>query len=605
MKKIILNNNLPTRPESQDKYKWDLSRLYKDKHCFIADYEKILKDLLPRFDTYIGKVTSINNFIEVMQLKEITIKQKEKLGIYAYLCLSLDQTSRDAQEMMGKVSEVESIYLEVTGFIEPEIISMEDQILQEFINNPSLKKYKFYLKKIQSTKQHIPSNEESRILAMTINLIEAPSSIWRNIIYADYKAPEIKDKDGMNILLNKQGEELINKYDVDFRREAYNLLGESYKKINNTLVATLIAHINGSIFLANINKYDSALEYQLANHCIPQKIFDNMIEFVNNNLDKYHKYLELRREILGLATLSYSDLSVPLTKDLNLEISYEDAISIAKSAFEILGEDYLSKFSQVIEGRRVDVYADRYKMSQGAYATAAIGLPSYILINYTNSFKSLQTLVHELGHAINSDYKITNESPLYYETTSFMNEIPSIFNELLLGDYLITHCETSKEKMFYIENQLNVINKFLFSINSWSEIEKKAYDIAESEEGLSTQGLNQVAEDTFRKYYGENYIMTDMDKYYYAVPITWYLNYYQFGYTTSIAIAYNFLYNIKTGKADAIANYIQCLKTGTSDYPIEILKASGVDITTSEPYDKLIEYYEDLMEELAILNKSR
>ena len=187
----------------------------------------------------------------------------------------------------------------------------------------------------------MPSKEENEILSMTRKLTDSPSAIWRNIIYADYKSPVIKDNNGNQIVLDKQGEELINKYDADFRKKAYSLLGESYKSINNTLVSTLIAHINGSIFIARANKYDSVLEYQLANHCISKQIFDNMIKSVNKNLDKYHKYLEVRRKILGLSTLSYSDLNTPLTKEQVIDIPYDDGIKIAKDAFKILGEDYL------------------------------------------------------------------------------------------------------------------------------------------------------------------------------------------------------------------------------------------------------------------------
>lgn len=598
----LSDSNVPTRLEAKGKYKWDLTRLYKDKNHFKADYDKVKNVLVPQFNKYIGKINSSSIFIEVMQLKETTVILKERLGVYAFLNISLDQTNKDAQELMGKASEAESLYLNATGFIEPEILTMDEKILHDFIINPDLKKYSFFLKKILNTKHHMTSKEENKILSMTRKLTESPSSIWRNVIYADYKFPVIRDNNGNDIVLDKLGEELINKYDADFRKKAYSILGKSYKCINNTLVSTLIAHINGNIFLARTNKYDSVLDHQLANHCIPKQIFDNMINSVNMNLDKYHKYLEVRRKVLDLSNLCYSDLTTPLTKELVIDIPYEDGIKIAKHAFEILGEDYLSSFSKIIEEGRVDVYADKYKMSQGAFASNAIGVSSYVLINYTNSFKSLQTLVHELGHAVNSDYRTQNESPLYYETTSFMSEITSIFNELLLGDYLITNSKTSIKRKFYIDNQLNIINKFLFNISAWSEIEKKAYDLAQGEEGLSTETLNKVALDTFKKYYGNNYIITEMDQYYYAVPITWYLNYYQFGYTTSIAAAYNFLDNIKRGETDAIAKYIKYLKTGTSDYPIDILKASGVDMTTSEPYEKLIKYYEELIEEFTLLS---
>jgi oligoendopeptidase F len=598
------DTNLSKRSKVDDRYKWDLSQIYKTRQDFEKDMNKLTNEILPKYEKLKGKLNTADNLLNYYKLDEEASRLLLKGHVYANLSLDLNQADSNAQEMVFIASTAYSKYLSAASFEKPEILSLSERQLKALINNPKLKEYKLYLEQLLKQKEHILSDKEEAILSAASDIISSPNEIFDKVTLADFEYPTIKDKDGKEIKLNNSAYyEILEGEDRELRKKAYEARTNAYGKVSNTLAAIYNAEVKKNIFLANVKNYDSSIEAALAEEFIPRSIYDNLIKSVNNNLGYLHKYYEIKRKALNLNELHAYDDSLSIVKDYNMEISYDDAVKIISKALEPLGKKYVDDFNKGINSRWVDVYGDDNKYT-GGYQWGTYDTHPYILMNYEDDLDSVLTLAHEMGHALNSVYSDKNQPYYLSSYPIFTAEVASTTNELLVMDYLIKNAKNDDEKLYLISKQIDNIMGTIYTQVMFAEFEQTVHDMAEKGEPLSTDVLNNLWLALIKKYNGKAFTVDENSKYGWSRISHFYMNFYVYKYATSMSASYELTNNILKGENGAVDRYLEFLSAGGSDYPVEILKNAGVNMNTSEPVDNILKHFGELVDEMErLLNK--
>jgi oligoendopeptidase F len=598
---VFADAKLPTRAEAEDKYKWDLTEIYKTRSDFEADMKKLTNEVIPKFEQYKGKLNTVDNLLAYFKLDEEASRLLMKGYVYANFSLDLNQADSNAQEMASIAETAYSKYLAATSFEKPEILSLSEEKLKSLMNDPKLKDYKLYLDQLLKQKEHILSAKEEAILSAASDMAGSPKDIFDKATLADYEYPTIKDKNGKDIKLNDANySKILEEGDRDLRKKAYLARTNSYGKINNTLTATYNAEVKKNIFFANARGYDSSIDAALAEEFIPRSIYDNLVKSVNGNLKYLHKYYEVKKKALGLKELHAYDDSLPLVKDYKMEIPYDEAVKIITKALAPLGDEYVADFKKGVNSRWVDVYADENKYT-GGYQWGSYDTHPYILMNYTNDLDSALTLAHEMGHALNTVY--SNKTQPYYMSNYpiFTAEVASTANELLVMDYMIKNAKNDNEKLYLLNKQIDNIMGTIYTQVMFSEFEQTVHDMAEKGEPLSADVLNNLWLSLIKKYHGKAFTVDENSKYGWSRIPHFYMNFYVYKYATSMSASYALVNNILEGKEGAVDKYLEFLAAGGSDYPVETLKKAGVDMNSSEPVDSILEYFGELIDEMGKL----
>lgn len=597
---VFAEIDLIKRSEVGDQYKWDLTDIYADEAAFMADIEMV-EAALPKLEAYSGQLTTVDKIAELFVMEEEVSRKFWTAYVYANLMIDLDQRNDKATEYVSIVSTLYGQYASATSFVESELLELDKAMFDKLMRDSRLKDRKMYFQNLLDKKAHILSKDEEKILSLAAELSQTPNNVFDKVTLADKEKLYIENKDGEEVeLTSGLYYQILEDKDRGYRAKAFEIRNGFYEKVNNTLSAAYEGEIKKNIFFAKARKFDSAIEASLSAEYVPKSVYDNLVAAVNGNLEYLHKYYTIRKEALGYDQLYGYDASVPLTEDYKMEVSYDDANDIIATALKPLGDKYVADYKAGIADQWVDVYEDDNKYG-GGYQWGTYDTHPYILMNYDNSLNSMLTLAHEMGHALNTKY--SNEAQPYAtaDYTIFTAEVASTVNELLVMDYLIQNAENDEEKLYLINQQIDNIRGTVYVQVMFSEFEKMTHEMVENGEPLTPEILNKTWMDLLKKYYGEDYTVLHFQQYGWSRIPHFYMNFYVYKYATSMSAAYSIVNRIKAGDENAVEDYLEFLAAGGSDKPIEILKATSVDMNSSEPVDSILLYFGELVDEFEML----
>lgn len=593
-------SDLMSRSQADDKYKWDLRDIYTSRDAFEADVEAV-ETLLPQIESYAGRLNTADALVELFALDEEASRKLFKAYVYANLMLDLDQTNNEAVEMSSITSGLYGKYIAAQSYVQPEILELDDATLQTFLEDERLKDHRVYLEGLLSQKEHILSKEEEKILSLASDMSGSPKNIFDKVTIADKEKVYIENKDGEEVELTPGlFSQIIEDTDRDYRKEAAQLRYSIYEKVNNTLAATYEAEIKKNVFFSKARGFDSSIEASLYAESIPQSVYDNLIEAVNDNLEPLHKYYKVRKQALGYENLYYYDAYVPLTDTFKMNIPFDEAVDLIAESLQPLGMQYVTDFNKGIDDRWVDAYEDSNKYT-GGYQWGTYDTHPFILMNYDDTLNSALTLAHEMGHALNSKYSNEEQPYSMADYPIFTAEVASTVNEMLVMDHLIKNAKTDDEKLYLVNQQIDNIRGTVFVQVMFSEFEKRAHEMVESGQPLSPDVLNELWMELLVKYFGPDYTTLEYQKYGWSRIPHFYMNFYVYKYATSMSAGYSIVNQIMDGKEGALEAYIEFLGAGGSADPITVLKNAGVDMNSSEPVDSLLAYFSELVDELEVL----
>lgn len=589
---------LKSRNEIREEDKWDIEKIYKSSDEFEKDFEALKKEA-PKLKDFEGKLNDPQNILEYLKYSEKMNRLAEKLYVYSHLKSDEDTANNENQARMSKIDSYMADFSSYSAYFVPEILSLgEEYIMKAMEEVPELKNYEFLFRDILKEKDHVLTKEMEELLSQVSDCLDAPDAIHNMLSNADMKFNKIKDENGKEVELTEGNySSFIKSKDREVRREAFKTLFSAYKNLQNTFGTTLSASIKNFIFSAKIRKYKSALEASLKPNDIDVKVYKEAINTIDKNLSSLHRYVSLKKRMLGLDEMHMYDLYVPVIEIEKEHIEFDKGVDIAIEGLKPLGEEYLSIFNEGIENRWIDKYQNKGKKG-GAYSWGCYDTMPYVLLNYNYDLNDVSTLVHEMGHSIHSYYSRKNQGYFYSGYTLFCAEVASTTNEALLIHHLINK-ETDKNKKLYLINQeLEQIRTTVFRQLMFAEFELFTHESIESGIPLTALEYSKKWHELNVKYFGPDIVVDeDIDIEWARIP-HFYSDFYVYQYATGYAAASAFASSILNKEENAVSKYITFLKSGGSDYPINILKKAGVDMTTSKPLEATINRFNELLDML-------
>jgi len=590
-------SSLPKRHEVPKEHQWRLEDLFASQAAWDEEYAEV-KSKLGDLAQYQGKLGDAEMLKQCFALEDEISLHTERLYVYANMKHHENMADPTYQALSDKAKKLSVEVNEATSFITPEVLSLSDETLDSFIANPDLAPYKQTLREMKRQKPHILSKTEEALLAQVGNISQAPSTIFGMINNADMKFPVIKNDKGEDVeLTHGRYIQFLESRNQEVRKNAFDAMYSTYEKYKNTLAATLNANVTKNIFYSRVRKFPSALEMSLSSDNISKEVYTNLIDTIHEHLPLLHRYLALRKQLLKLDELHMYDLFTPLVEEFDMEISYEEAKRIVKESLKPLGEHYLSGLQEGFDNGWIDIYENEGKRS-GAYSWGAYGTHPYVLLNHKDNLNSMFTLAHEMGHAMHSYYSDTNQTYRDAQYPIFLAEVASTLNEALLMDYLLNKSTDPKEKLYLLTYYADQFRTTVFRQTMFAEFEMIIHEKAEQGESLTPQLLSEIYYDLNKKYHGP--VMT-VDQ---AIEMEWariphfYSSFYVYKYATGFSAATSFAKQILDEGKPAVERYTGFLKSGGSDYPIEILKRAGVDMSTPEPIRQAMSVFEQLIHDM-------
>jgi oligoendopeptidase F len=593
------------RNEIEEKYKWDLTIMYDGVDKWEAEF-KMLEDKIAGFIKHKGKITkSANNLLAVLEQGDEIGNLFERLSSYAIRKNDEDTRNSESDKLKNKIVSLEAEFGEKVSFFLPELLKMDEEKLNAFINeNEKLKVYKHYLDDIFRFKEHTLTIKEEKVLASASEILMAPSNIFSKLNDADIKFNNIKDEDGNIVELSKGNySKYVSSQKREVRKSTFETLYSGYKNHRNTFAETFIGDIKANYFISKNRKYKSPLERALYSDNIDTKVYDSVIKSVNNNLDKMHKYVNMKKQILGLDEMHMYDMYVDLIKEYDVEYKYEDALELVFNALKPLGEDYIKNARRVFNERWVDVYENAGKRS-GAYSSRGYDTPPYILLNYSGKLHDVSTLIHELGHSMHSYYSSLKQPFIYHNYPIFLAEIASNVNEMLLNMYMLEHASNTQEELSLINSFLENVKGSIYRQTMFAEFEREAYEMEGNKETITEKDLSDLYYKLNKKYYGDDVIHDDDIRCEWMRIPHFYYQFYVYKYATGLTAAFFIAKDLYEDKEDSQKKYIEFLSSGNSDYPLELLKTLGLDMTSDEAMNRILNYFGEQIDEfIKLANK--
>ncbi len=589
---------LKIREEVPEKYKWNVKKMYLDEKAWESDFIKA-KEIAPKLLDYKGKLKDPNMLLGYLESYVKVSNLVEDLYVYAHLKSDENTANTKYQVLLDRIRAYLTEVNSINSFFVPEILTLSEEDINKAIDKlEPLKLYEKYLKDILEQKPHILSEEGEKLLASAENSLSAPGNIFNMLTNADMTFPVIQDENNYSIELTEGNYSVfIRSKNRRVRQEAFNSLFGTYKKYKNTLATTYTSSHKSFIFKSKARKYNSSLESSLKPNKIPLEVYHNVVDTINNNLKSLHRYVSLKKKLLKLDEIHMYDLYVPNIETPKFDIPYEEGVKICIEALEPMGEEYLNIFKEGIKDRWIDVYENKGKRG-GAYSSGSYNSMPYVLLNYNNQINDVSTLAHEMGHSIHSYYSKKNQPYIYADYVLFCAEVASITNECILMDYLIKKEEDKIKKLYLINEQLESIRTTVFRQTMFAEFELITHEKIEAGEALSSDDLCSIYHDLNVKYFGKDMVVdSEIDMEWSRIP-HFYRDFYVYQYVTGFAAANSFSQMIINGGPQEVEKFKGFLKAGSSDYPINILKNAGVDMTTPKPLEDTIKRFDMLLDML-------
>lgn len=589
------------RNEIDDKYKWDLSLIYNNCDDWYNDFDKCLKEV-NKVCEYKGKLTSSAScLLEYITYSLDYERRLYKLYFYAHLKHDEDTTNTKAQEMSGKILDLINKFEENEAFANPELMSVDYKVLEKFMEEePKLKEYDFLLENIYRYKKHILNDDSEKLLSSLSNVFSSSEKTYESLTDSDMKFGFIDTDEGSVELTSSNYSLFIKDENRDVRKQAFMLYHNTYGNLKNTLASIYKSQVDTLTTIAKIRKYNSSLEASLFADNIPTLVYDNLIKTVNDNMSTIYRYFDLKKRVLGLDELHLYDVYVELIKDLDKDYSFEDAKELVIDALSVLGEDYIKIINKAFDEKWIDVYNNVGKRS-GAYSSGFYDTNPYVLLNYEGKLKDVSTLAHELGHSAHT-YLSCKNNPYHYSSYKiFVAEVASTVNELLLNKYLLKNSKSKEEKLFVLNNMMELFKGTIYRQVMFAEFEKITHAKKENGEILTYELLNNIYYDLNKKYFGDGVYVDDEIKYEWSRIPHFYYDFYVYKYAIGLSSDCYIVEGILNNKENALENYLKFLKTGGSMYPIDELKVAGVDVTKSEVVISAIKMFDEVMNQFEAL----
>ncbi|NRD78441.1 oligoendopeptidase F [Bacillus sp. BRMEA1] len=592
--------SLPARSAISVEETWKLEDIFPSDDLWEKEYQEV-KGLIPKVKEFDGKLgENAETLYKALQFQDQLLERIGKLYTYSHMRYDQDTTNSFYQGLDDRMKNLYSQAASALAFIVPEILSIDESKVKSFLSAKNeLKLYKHALEEINLQRPHVLSAEQEALLAEAGEVMDASSNTFGMLNNADMEFPSIKDENGEEVeITHGRYIRFLESKDQRVRHDAFKAVFQTYGKFKNTFSSTLSGNIKKDNFNARVRHYNSARHAALAANNIPESVYDNLISAVNENLHLLQRYVKLRKKVLGVEELHMYDLYTPLVKDVKMEIQYEEAKDLVLKGLAPLGDEYAKVLKEGFENRWVDVHENKGKRS-GAYSSGAYGTNPYILMNWQDNVNNLFTLAHEFGHSVHSYYTRKSQPYPYGNYSIFVAEVASTCNEALLNDYLLKTVDNEQKRIYLLNHYLEGFRGTVFRQTMFAEFEHMIHQQAQNNEALTAESLTKHYYELNKKYFGEENIVIDEE-----IGLEWariphfYYNYYVYQYATGFSAATALSKQILEEGEPAVKRYIDFLSAGSSDYPIEVLKKAGVDMTSAEPIKAACKVFEEKLCEL-------
>ncbi|MFK9093605.1 oligoendopeptidase F [Bacillus salipaludis] len=581
--------------------KWNLADIYADISKWEQDYQLIEKmtEKLKQFDGEIHDGHTLYQYL----------KQREELSfyfnkVYAYAMLKVDENTREteAQALLDRAKQLSVKVSAATSFFMPYLLNLDEETVKGYII--AEEKLAYFAEDLWESfryKTHVLSKEQEELLSQLGEALSVPGHTFGMINNADIKFGEVTGNDGERVELTRgMYAKLIEDEDREKRREAYKAYYQPYMQLKNSLASTLSAAIKNNVTLARIRQYPSVLEKALFGDKVPKEVYENLIQTTKNNIAPLHQYTRIRKGKLQLGELRQYDMSVPLVNGVKQVISYEEAYETMCKALAPLGEDYISILKEFKHAQYIDVRETPGKRS-GAYNLGVYGVHPFILLNHQDDLDSLFTLVHECGHGVHSRLSSEHQPQITARYSIFVAEVASTVNEVLLINYLLNNEKNADIRKHLLNHFIDQFKGTFFTQVMFAEFELLTHEMAEKGLPLNVEVFNQTYEKLFRDYNGDEMVFDEEVKYGWSRIPHFYRPFYVYKYATGYSSAIHLATKILEGDKNTLHSYMEFLKSGSSDYPLELLKKTGVDLTTPFPIENSLKRFGELVEEFSKL----
>ena len=589
---------IPKRSEVPEEFKWALEDIYPTDEAWEKDLEK-LKAIPEKVTSYKGRLgESAEALYEFMQLSDEISVLCDSLGNYAQRRADEDTANPKYQ---GYIGQIMNAYVEINSagsFETPELIGIPEETINSFYEQkPELKLYKRQLDRVRRKKEHILSEAEERIIALTGEMGQSPENIYSMFSDADLKFADAVDKDGKaHQVTHGSYIPLVQSSDRVLRKSAFESMYAAYGSYKNTCAAILNGQIKAVQFYSKARRYNSSLEAALDGNEVPVEVYTNLIQAVHENMHYMYDYVALRKKLLGVDELHFYDIYAPMVEDIDWKISYDEAKDIVVKALAPMGEEYVSHIKEGFNNGWVDVYENTGKRS-GAFSWGAYGTHPYVFLNYSDTLNDVFTVIHEMGHAMHTYYSNANQPYIYAGYKIFVAEVASTCNEALLMQYMLKNTDDEKKKRYLLNHFFEQFKGTLYRQTMFAEFEMEAHAKAEHGEVLSAESLCAMYKKLNEKYFGPDMVIDDEIALEWARIPHFYTPFYVYQYATGYSAAIAISTKILAGDEQVIAGYRKFLSGGSSMHPIELLKLCGIDMTRPDVVQEALDVFGELLKQ--------
>ena len=594
-------SSVPDRSEIDAEYKWDLESIYASDEEWEEAYEAV-EERLDEMATYEGQVTEDGEtLLDVLELREDIMREVQKIASYARMRKDENTADQQYQALAGRGMSLASDANSASSFVEPEIQSADEAEVQQMIDETEgLELYEHYLQDVLRMAEHTRSAEVENVLAELGEVTGASGDIYNMLMSADLEFPTVEKPDGDGVEITQNNlTTLLKNPEREFRQTVYESFFDRMGEMHNTIGTAYKNSVKADVKLAQIHNYETAREAALDGPNVPVAVYDNLVDTVRENLDKLHRHAELKRKSLGVDELRMWDLYMPMTDSETPDIGYEEAKDHVVESLGALGDDYQRRVEEGLEARWVDVYETENKQS-GAYSGGTYDTQPFILMNYQDDISSMYTLAHELGHSLHSQLTSEAQPYVYGSYEIFVAEVASTVNETLLTHHLLETVDDPTFRRHVLNEYLERFRSTLYRQTMFADFEHKAHEVVENGEALTPEKADEIYGDLKREFYEPAVVDERIEREWSRIP-HFYRAYYVYQYSTGISAAVALADGILNEGEAAAEPYREFLRSGSREYPLELLQTAGVDMSSPEPIQRALDVYDDYLDEMADL----
>lgn len=600
---IIIMDNLLKREDVKLSDKWDIESVYGSLDEYNKDYN-IVKDNIDKLrdmqDTFLNNSTS---FKELLLIDSKTSRLIAKLYTYATRKYDEDTGNGTYQELYGKINNLYQAYNEATSFVVPMILEQDkDTIIRYLDKEKELLDFRHQILDILRYKEHTLSKEEEHVITAFSKVLDSSSDTADFLMDTDMKFGTIKDEEGKRVELTSSNySTFLSSKNREIRKNVFINYHKIYGNFKNTLTSTLASTCEALSVSSKLKKYNSSMEASLFNDFIPTKLYDNLIKVVHDNLSSLYKYFDVKKKILGLDEFHLYDSYVSIVKNIDKKYSFEEGERLVKEALSVLGDEYRRELDKAFKEGYIDKYPNLNKRS-GAYSSGSYDTKPFVLLNYVGEYNDVSTLAHELGHSMHTYFSNHYNTYEISDYPIFLAEIASTVNELLLSYYMEDNAKTKDEKLFILNERLDLFKATVFRQTMFAEFEKYIHELTDKNEVLTSDGICNYYYELNKLYFGSNVVVDDEVRYEALRIPHFYTPFYVYKYATGLSIASYIVKNILNNTPNFKDKYLEFLKSGGRDYPLEVLKIIEIDLTDTKVFDEALEMFKETLDKFISLN---